>query len=62
MALLAEQLDKEVVEPPLIRTWLARYGPVDMERFETALSELLQQTPTDLHVGYYLEKVREVLR
>ena len=55
VALLVERLDPHVIDEAEIRSWAARFGPVDIEGAEETLNGLLERFPADLHVRIYLD-------
>lgn len=54
---LATRLDPAVVDPPTVRSFLARFGPWDADRVAVLLDGLLTHQPRDLHVQVYLEQL-----
>lgn len=56
--LLRDRLDPHVVDEVEIRAWAARFGPVDLDAWATALDALLERFPRDLHVRIYLDTLR----
>lgn len=61
VALLHEHLEPAVVDPGVIREFLARFGPFDPKAAEEALRRVLRQQPADQHVQITLEAMRELL-
>lgn len=58
LAILGERLDPHVVNEVEVRAWAARFGPVDLDAFGSALDALLERLPSDLHVRIYLDTLR----
>lgn len=59
--LLAKHLDPEAMDIDTAKRFLDRHGPFDPERVEAVLKQLLRQHPTDQHVTFYLEAIRNTL-
>ena len=59
--ILVEHLDAEAVDIGTAKRFLDRHGPFDPERAEAVLERLLTQHPTDQHVTFYLEAIRNAL-
>jgi len=57
--LLAEHLDRAVVDPAACRDFLQRYGPFDPEQAGHTLRRLLAQMPNDQHIRVYLDAIRK---
>ncbi len=60
VALLCDRLEEDVVDEEEVRTWLARFGPLDLEGAERELDALVERVGGGLHPRYYLEHLREV--
>lgn len=57
---LADVLDPGVFDEPTIRTYLDRFGPFDPERASLTLASLTASgEPTDQHVTFYLDAIRD---
>jgi hypothetical protein len=59
--LLVEHLDTEAMDINTAKRFLDRHGPFDPERAEPVLKRLLSQHPTDQHVTFYLQAIRNTL-
>ncbi len=57
--LLADRLDPHVVDVPQIRAYAARYSPFEAEAAHAVLDRLLERHPTDLHIHFYLDHIRQ---
>ena len=61
ISLLQEHLEEDVVDEVEVRSWLARFGPLDIDRAERELALLLDQVGPGLHARFYLGKLRGAL-
>ena len=61
LTLLREHLDDGVVYDDTVLDFLYRYGPFDPNAVNDVLKRLLEHTPTDQHVSYYLDIVKKQL-
>ena len=53
--LLRDHLDPHVLDEAVVRDFVARFGPFDVERSAEVLDRLAARTPRDLHVRFWLD-------
>jgi len=57
--LLRARLADSVFDEPAVRSFHETYGPLDLDRAEQILSDLLEVHPDNHHIHFYLEAVRK---
>jgi hypothetical protein len=63
ISLLDDRLQEGVVSSADVRSFLDKYGPLDIDLCEIALDELFQSgAPADLHVSFYLAAMRDAAK
>lgn len=58
VALLKGRVAEEIFEEAAVRDFWTRFGPLDLERTEQRLTEILEAHPANHHIGFYLEALR----
>ena len=58
VALLKGRLAEEIFEEAAVRDFWTRFGPLELERTEQRLNEILEAHPANHHIGFYLEALR----
>jgi len=56
-----EALGRELVDEPSVRIWFSEHLPIEVDRFRTAVAEVLETMSSDLHPTVLLSAVKEVL-
>lgn len=59
LELLCDHVDMEVLDEALVREFVARFGPFDLERVAEILDRLAANHPRDLHTRFWLDAILE---